>query len=368
MVEGEVRAAGLAVRPAADQAVVIVSDYAGWALGNAYAWSGVVRKNPVESDQDRWNDCEARGIGSGACSRTISQGKATVKTEWLMGAKVIRRSRKAGSVVRLVLVFVVSSAALAAPVEGGLGQRHVDPAQILPLDQIPPEHRESLSEVIRDHTFHRMGETDSFPCPGSLYLSLLNEPMVPLTLWKDLSTSPVQLQKVSPNRYEGSDGSGSTAVWDFVLRTPRLHVMLAYFNYVSPRGNARVEARIVLIVRSNYLVDGSKEPWVQHDVEAFVKVDSKGWKTLARTVRPVVEKVLEDQVREAGQFVSLMSRLVITYPTWACQTIANQPAIDAVTRNQFQTTVLRNQKAGASRGRPVVMQDPNQPAQDARRR
>ncbi len=45
-----------------------------------------------------------------------------------------------------------------------------------------------------------------------------------------------------------------------------------------------------------------------------MKVDSKGWKTLARTVRPVVEHILEDQVREAGYFVSLMSRLVITYP------------------------------------------------------
>ena len=171
----------------------------------------------------------------------------------------------------------------------------------------------------------------AFPAPGSLYLSLLNEPLVPLTLWKDLSTSPVQLQKVGPNRYEGTDGSGATAVWDFVLRTPRLHVLLAYFNYVSPHGTARVEARIVLIVRSNYVVDGSKEPWVQHDVEAFVKVDSKGWKTLARTVRPVVEKILEEQVREAGHFVSLMSRLVVTYPNWACQTIANQPGIDPAT-------------------------------------
>ncbi len=285
-----------------------------------------------------------------------------------MGAMVVvRRSRKTGSVVRLVLVFLVCSASVATPVRGGLGQRHLDPAQLLPLDQIPPEHRESLTEVIRDHTFHRMGESDSFPCPGALYLSLLNEPLLPLTLWKDLSTSNVQLQKVGPNRYEGSDGSGSSAVWDFVLRTPRLHVMLAYFNYVSPRGNARVEARIVLIVRSNFVVDSNKEPWVQHDVEAFVKVDSKGWKTLARTVRPVVEKVLEDQVREAGQFVSLMTRLVISYPNWACQTIAKQPAIDPVTRNHFQTTVLKNQKAGASRGRPVVMQDPNQP-QDARRR
>jgi hypothetical protein len=105
---------------------------------------------------------------------------------------------------------------------------------------------------------------------------------------------------------------------------------------------------------------------VQHDVEAFVKIDSKGWKTLARTVRPAVEKILEEQVREAGHFISLMTRLVITYPDWACQTVANQPAIDPAARNHFQTAVVQNRKAGASRGRPVVM-DPNA-AQTTRRR
>jgi hypothetical protein len=123
----------------------------------------------------------------------------------------------------------------------------------------------------------------------------------------------------------------------------------------------------VLVVRSNYAIDSGKEPWVQHDVEAFVKVDSKGWKTLARTVRPAVERILEEQVREAGRFVSLMSRLVVTYPNWACQTIANEPAIDPASRNQFQSAVTQNLKVGASKGRPVVMQDPAQ-GQDARRR
>ena len=121
---------------------------------------------------------------------------------------------------------------------------------------LSPSFRQSIvrvvSEVIRDHTFHRQGEPETFPCHGSLYLSLLNEPLVPLTLWKDLSSSAVQLQKIGPNRYEGTDGSGSSAVWDFVLRRPKLHVLLAYFNYVSPRGNARVDARIVLIVHSTY--------------------------------------------------------------------------------------------------------------------
>jgi hypothetical protein len=270
----------------------------------------------------------------------------------------------------LVVVAIVAMSFGPHPdAAAGLGSRYPDPAQVLPLDQIAPQHREAIAEVIRDYTFHRQGETETFPCHGSLYLSLLNEPLVPLTLWKDLSESQVQLQKVGPERYEGTDGAGSSAVWDFVLRTPRLHVLMAYFNYVSPRSNARIDARIVLIVHSTYVRDSNKEPWVQHDVEAYVKVDSKGWKTLARTIRPLIERVLEEQVREAGYFISLMSRLVITYPNWACQVVGSQAAIAPVTKQQFHELVTQTRKPGASKGRPVVAQ--NNPATsdpDPRRR
>ncbi len=233
----------------------------------------------------------------------------------------------------------------------------MDPAQVVPLEQLAPEHRDAVAEVIREHTFHRQGEPDTFPCNGNLYLNLLNEPIVPLTLWKDLSDSPARLQKIGPNRYEGTDGSGSTAVWDFVLRSPRMHVLLAYFNYVSPHGSARVEARIVLIVRSTYHRDAKKEPLVEHDVEAFVKIDTKAWKALARSVRPLIERILEDQVREAGFFISLMSRLVSSYPNWACQVIGSQSDIDPGTKQRFQELVTQTKKPGASTGRPVVLQN-----------
>ena len=76
-----------------------------------------------------------------------------------------------------------------------------------------------------------------------------------------------------------TDRSGSTATWEFVLRTPRVHVLLAYFNFVSPHGNARVDARIVLVVNTAYMRDNNKESFIQHNVNAYVKVDSRGWKT-----------------------------------------------------------------------------------------
>jgi hypothetical protein len=226
-----------------------------------------------------------------------------------------------------------------------------------------------VAEVIRDHTFHRQGTPESFPSSAGIYLSLLNEPVLTVALWKDLAEAPVQLRKLGPDRYQGEDGAGATATWDFALRTPRLHVLLAYLTYQSPHGSTRIDARIVLLVHAGYYREVNNESYVQHDVEAFVKIDSKGWKTLARTLRPVIDRVLDDQVREAGQFVSLMSRLVVSYPEWATQVAVGQAGIDAETRGRFVELVAQNRKPGASRGRPVVMADSGGPqAPETRRR
>jgi hypothetical protein len=256
---------------------------------------------------------------------------------------------------------------MGATARAGLGWR-TDPAQVVPLEQIPAEYRESVAEVIRDHTFHRQGEAESFPCNAGLYLNLVNEPLLTLALWKDLAESPVQVRKLGPGRYQGGDGAGTTATWDYVLRTPRVHVLLAYLNHISPRGNARIDARIVLIVHAGYYREVNSEPYVQHDVEVFVKVDSKGWKTLARTVRPVIERLLEEQVKEAGQFVSLMSRLVVMYPNWATQVALAQAEVDVETRSRFRDIVSQNRKPGASNGRPVVIANSGAESGDARRR
>lgn len=284
-----------------------------------------------------------------------------------MSRMQVRRGVSNGVRMAVVGVVTVVAGMATTPAHAGLGGRSIDPAQIVPLHQLAPESRDSVAEVIRDHTFHRQGETDTFPCPGSLYLSLLNEPHLTVALWKDLSESPVQLQKVSANRYQGTDGSGASATWDFVLRTPRVHVLLAYLSYVSPHGNAKVDARIVLVVNSAYYRDGNKESFVQHNVDAYVKVDSKGWKTVARTMRPVVERILEEQVKEAGYFISLMSRLVQTYPNWASEVVAGHPGIDAASKQRFCTVVVQNRRPGASTGRPVVMNQ-QAAAGDARRR
>ena len=239
----------------------------------------------------------------------------------------------------------------------GLGTRARDPMTVIPLEQVPTEHRGSVVETIRDATFHRQGEPDAFPCNSKLYLNLLNEPAITLALWKDLSESPVRLRQVGSSLYQGSDGAGASASWEYLIRTPNLTVLLSHLDYSGPRGNVNLQGRIVLIVRSGFYREVNGESYVKHDIEAFVKIDTKGWKAVAKTVRPIIEKLLEDQVREAGWFVSLMGRLVETYPDWAKQVALTKAEAVAETKQRFAKVVEESRRPNASSGRPTLLAD-----------
>jgi len=255
----------------------------------------------------------------------------------------------------LCLIVLIPGALPTSTVEAGL--RRIEPETVIPLNQVTPERRDEVAEVIREASFRRQGKPETFPCNPRIYLSLLNEPAMTLALWQDLSSTPARLRQVGPNRYQGTDGAGTTATWEYVIRTPRLHVLFCNLNYVGPHGNTRLDGRIVLIVRSGFFKEVNGESWVQHDLEAYVKIDSKGWKAVAVTVRPLIEKLLEDQVQEAGWFVSLMARLVEMHPTWASSVAMKQEHISLPTREAFRALVAQTRRPGASEGRPVLAEN-----------
>ncbi len=238
------------------------------------------------------------------------------------------------------------------------GVRRVDPAAVVPLDQVAPPLRDPVAEVIRDAHFHRQGKPDTFPCNPRLYMKLLSEPALTLALWQDLGPTSAKLQQVGPNRFQGTDGAGTSATWEYALRSPRLNILLCDLDYSAPRGGARLQGRIVLIVRTGFFREkeaANGELWVRHEVEAFVRVDSRGWKAVGVTLRPLIEKLLEDQVQEAGMFVSLMGRLVETYPDWAKSVATKQAQIPAETRAGFVQIVDQTRRAGAFTGRPAMV-------------
>ncbi len=260
-----------------------------------------------------------------------------------------------------ILGFAVLASWTSAAGPSGLGilpDRRVDPSQILPMQLVAPEFRSSVEETIRSSSFRHRGPAETFPCNPRLYLSLLNDPALTLSLWKDLNESPAELYYDGPGHYQGTDGNGTTASWHYVLQSPTLHAMLCHISYRSPSGTARLEGRLVLVVRTEYYKESTGEPWIQHSVEAFVKIDSRGWRAVAQTVRPLIERLLHEQVQEAGWFVSLMGRLVQDYPDWADQVVARSTQIPSSVQQEFRTVVARVRRPDSRAGRPQLLPEP----------
>jgi hypothetical protein len=259
----------------------------------------------------------------------------------------------------LLVGLALATPAPAGPLKGAGFRRNVDPAQVLPLEQIPAQSRDAVAEVIREHHFHRQGKPDTFPANPKLYLGLLNDPALTLALWQDVYPTPARLRPISPGVFQGDDGNGATATWEFLVRSPRLNVLFCKLNYTSPRGATRLDGRLVLIVRSGYYREVNGEPWIRHDIEAFVKVDSRGWRAVAATARPIIEKLLEDQIQEAGWFVSLMARMVEMYPNWATEVTLRQQQLPQETREGFRDLVAQTRRPGALPGRPQFVAQGN---------
>ena len=253
-----------------------------------------------------------------------------------------------GPVAALALAW--AAVGLGAPA----GAKDSDPAQVVPLDRLAPAVRDSVAEVINEPTFRHKGKPDTFPCHPKIYQALLYEPVLTLALWHDIADTPAKLWQVGPDRFEGTDGAGTSARWEYAYKSPRLNVMLCTLEHLTPRGNAKLNGRIVLVVHSTYFREPGGDFWIKHDVEAFVKIDSRGWKAVARTVRPLIEKLLEEQVQEGGLFISLMGRLVVSYPNWAAGVCMKQDGVSMPARAAFRELVIQSRRPDASPGRPQL--------------
>lgn len=268
-----------------------------------------------------------------------------------MEPRPARPSRFLGLMLTAFVAFATSGK-LADAATTGL--KKLDPVTVVPLEQVAAHARNAVAEVIRDAHFHKQGKPETFPCNPRIYMKLLSDPVLTLALWHDLGQTPARLTETAPGKYQGTDGAGTNANWEFVLRSPRLNVLLCDLQYASPRGAAKLDGRIVLIVRSGFFREVNGEFWIQQEVEAYVKIDSRGWKAVAVTIRPLIEKLLEDQVQEAGWFISLMGRLVETHPDWASGVVAQHVALPAENRKSFVEVVKQTKRPGASPGRPVL--------------
>jgi hypothetical protein len=140
-----------------------------------------------------------------------------------------------------------------------------------------------------------------------------------LELWRALGGSTATLECIGPGQFQGADGHVSTGKWEFAYRTPELTVIYADGQYRGPLLGNTLETRSVLVLRTAYFQERDGKFYIKHQLDGYVKAEAGNLKPVARALKPVFQKSVENTMQESLWFVSLMCRYVQHDP----QTIAN---------------------------------------------
>jgi hypothetical protein len=191
--------------------------------------------------------------------------------------------------------------------------------ELIPWKALDEKNRARINEVVDHATVYHRSPSEVFVCKPELYLLLLHEPVMTLELWRALGGSTATLECIGPGQFQGADGHVSTGKWEFAYRTPELTVIYADGQYRGPLLGNTLETRSVLVLRTAYFQERDGKFYIKHQLDGYVKAEAGNLKPVARALKPVFQKSVENTMQESLWFVSLMCRYVQHDP----QTIAN---------------------------------------------
>jgi hypothetical protein len=245
------------------------------------------------------------------------------------------------------LGFVVALACLASAWHPGRTEA-ADPASSrdsmqeaiakIPLNNLNAEARQKINVVLDKPSFFRRLPAEAIQCDPELFLFLVRHPEVLVNIWDLMQITKVELQRVAPFEFRGSDGAGTTCKSELIYGTSNLHIYYGTGVYSGPLMARDVSGRCLCVLSSSSAVAPGGKPKVGSQMDVYMKLDSVGADLVTRTVAPVVGKTADSNFRETASFISQLSQVCETNPT-AVQDMAQQlQKITPEVRQQFMQT------------------------------
>lgn len=207
--------------------------------------------------------------------------------------------RNYGSIAWVVVALLPLAAADPTPDEA---------KSLIPWNKLDDKTRAKLEEVVNDATIYYRTPSEVFATSPELYLLLLHEPVLTLDLWRTLGASPASVEKTADGQFKGSDGHASTGQWEFVYKSPDVHVIYAEGQYLGPFLGSTLNTKSVLVLRTVFFQEADGKQYVKHQLDGFVKAESGNLKPLAQSLRPLFKKTVQTTMQESLWFVSLLCR------------------------------------------------------------
>jgi hypothetical protein len=183
-----------------------------------------------------------------------------------------------------------------------------DAVRSIPLSKMDAAEKAKANSVLSDISVFRRLPVRMIECDPDMYLFLVRHPDIIVNIWQALKISELDVRQVGPNSYRVVDTDGTTATFEYIYRSPELNIVYAEGSYTGTLLQKSFKGRGLIVLKSGYIQESDGRNYITSRMDVFVSVEAGAVELVAKTLHPLVGKVVDNNFTQSVAFVGNLSR------------------------------------------------------------
>jgi hypothetical protein len=183
-----------------------------------------------------------------------------------------------------------------------------DAIRSIPLAKMDAQGKARVNAVLSNVTVFRRLPVRVIDCDPDMYLFLVRHPDVVVNIWEALKLSQLQVRQTGPEMFRMADGDGTTATFEYIYRSHDTHIVYAEGAYTGAVLARPVKGRGLIILKTGYVRETDGRSYITSRMDVFVSVEPGAAELVARTLHPLVGKIVDNNFSQSVAFVGSLSR------------------------------------------------------------
>ena len=251
------------------------------------------------------------------------------------------RAAARNSLVVGMVLAVVAPVGAASPLDAtSSNAARIETINAIPWPELSLQQRRAVRKVTGKSSLYRRLPTQVIECDPKLFTFLMQHPDVIADTWQVMGVSQLKVERAGPQTYLAEDGLGTTGRFSFLETTWsetafNRAVIFARGSFEGKPLTQAIDANCVLLLRSGSIEESDGRTYVTVRMDSFLDFDQAGVELVARTVTPLVNKVVDHNFTETLRFVSNFSRAAERNPAGLEQFAEKLTELEPSTRDEL---------------------------------
>ena len=207
----------------------------------------------------------------------------------------------------------------------------------MPLDQLPVEHRQKISSLLKSTSYYRRLPSVTFIVDPDAYHYFVNHPDVAVSIWRAMNISKLQMWQTAKTEFEADTGDGSVGALEILHSDKEKCLVTCDGQYKSPLFSKPISAKSVLLLQTSFAKQADGTFQVTHRADLFVVFPSQTIDVVARIFSPLTVKMTDRTFTEVSLFLKMMSAAMARRPDWVEQISEKMDGVPDLRKEQLNS-------------------------------